>query len=483
MRSFRARIALFNGAVSVILLLVMGAVILFSQYRMEMGKIERNLVAFGERGVPRLSHVGAYQEFGDRLTRSLPRRSDSPTEWILMGMGGVIFYKSPGWPEAIPPESLSTERVTEALIRLQGPPVPPSRPGPPPERLQLDGFEILRGPETSYYVGKFSSKRAALAVTADLGPMLGRMRSTGLAILVALPFLLALVVPASLWISGKATRPIRDLTRSIDNVTDRSLDERVRLVGADKEFTRLAETYNAMLDRLQRSFHQARRFSNDAAHELKTPLTVLQGELEAALADSEEGSVAQQRLSTLAIEVQTLRQIISKLLLLSQADAGKLSLSPATVDISMVIHEMLSDFAAMHPGIHFEEDCSQGITVPADPVLIGQLLHNLLDNATKYNRQEGFVRIRLARQPEKVVIEVTNSGEPIPQEARERIFDRFVRANSNSAHGTGLGLSLAREFAETHGGALDLIRNEPDHITFRLILPAGGPPALRPPLP
>jgi signal transduction histidine kinase len=233
-----------------------------------------------------------------------------------------------------------------------------------------------------------------------------------------------------------------------------------------------------MMDRLETSFYQATRFSADAAHELNTPLTILQGELEHALQSAELGSNQQQEYSSLLGEVQRLKTIIRKLLLLSLADSGKLKLSLEPVNISETLEAVCEDIEILAPHLTANKYIDSDVWVMADADLIRQVIQNLTNNAIKYNHEGGSITLRLLSEGPVVTFTISNSGRSIPREDRNMIFDRFYRgdkARSRRIDGFGLGLSLAREIARAHRGNL-VLEDTPNGITtFTLALPGTEP--------
>jgi signal transduction histidine kinase len=214
-----------------------------------------------------------------------------------------------------------------------------------------------------------------------------------------------------------------------------------------------------MLERLERSFTQASRFSADAAHELKTPLTILQGELERTLQQVEPGSEVQQRLSNLLDEVGRLSSIMRKLLLLSLADAGQMSLYLVAVDMSELLMEMVEDVELLSPYLRVQSNIPHGLKVQGDRDLLIQVLQNLLSNAIKYNLPNGWIEIQAYQTQTKLHVKIINASKEIPASDRSRLFDRFYRgdrAHTRKVEGIGLGLSLAREIVRAHGGDLIL---------------------------
>jgi signal transduction histidine kinase len=231
-----------------------------------------------------------------------------------------------------------------------------------------------------------------------------------------------------------------------------------------------------MMDRLEASFRQATRFSADASHELKTPLAIMQGELENALQAAASGSAEQQLFSTLLEETQRLKTITRSLLLLAQADAGQLKLALEPMDLSAELEAMLEDarvLAAELP-LTFETYLQPDLRVPGDRALLHLAMFNLINNAIKYNVSDGRIELRLESERDKTIFTIGNTGPGIPAGDQAKVFERFFRvdqANSPRVDGIGLGLSLAREIVRAHGGELSLRESRAGWTCFVLNLP------------
>ena len=275
-------------------------------------------------------------------------------------------------------------------------------------------------------------------------------------------------------ISGSALRPIRKLTAAAQRVTATGLDQRIAAGGEDREFGQLVDVFNGMLERLQRSFEQAYRFSGDAAHELKTPLAILQGQVEHAINSAEPGSAVQEALTGILDEVRRLSTISRKLLLLSQADAGKLNVYREPFALSEALAGLAEDARMLAPHLKVTADIPPDITISADSSLLKQVLHNLISNAIKYNLEDGWIRITLSAPAAQVKVALGNASLGIPPREQERIFERFYRADAarnRRVEGVGLGLTLAREIARAHGGDLSCAVGNDGSVDFVLTLP------------
>ena len=273
----------------------------------------------------------------------------------------------------------------------------------------------------------------------------------------------------------RALNPVTSLTRIAESVTAQGLNRRIPAMTRDQEFNRLVTVFNEMLNRLEESFQQATRFSADASHELKTPLARLQVELEQALENAPSGSPQQEVYSSLLDEISRLKAIVQKLLLLSLVDAGRLQLQLEPVNLSAILANVIEDCQAQAPTLKIESQISPSIQVNADPDLLEQAMQNLANNAVKYNKDGGVVQFELQSEADHALIRVANTGLQIPPADRDRIFERFYRADparSGRVEGTGLGLSLAREIIRAHGGDLSLEASDDGFTRFVLNLPA-----------
>ena len=351
-------------------------------------------------------------------------------------------------------------------------PRPPRNHFPPPEpQLKI----INRRSSTGLWrVGLVTFPHQKVAIAVNLSIIDQEMLSVRNGFLVSIPILLLLIAGGSWALSGSALHSIQKLTNIIQQVTARGLDQRIPLNTTDIEFVELIQVFNQMLERLERSFKQASRFSGDAAHELKTPLAILQGELEQMLQKAETESSAQQALSHLLDEVRRLGGTTRKLLLLSLADAGQMRVSQTRVNLYPVLLDMMEDIELLAPHLIVKTEINPELIVSGDQDLLTQVFQNLISNAIKYNLPEGWIKIQSYQRGKKVIINISNASKDIPLKDRDRLFDRFYRgdpARTRQIEGIGLGLSLAREIAHAHQGDLTLDPPQFGQTSFTFTLP------------
>lgn len=296
------------------------------------------------------------------------------------------------------------------------------------------------------------------------------------AYLTALPVAVLVAAFGVWWITGKALQPLQDVADAAERIHAKALSQRLPQPSVHDEVGRLVCVLNDTFDRLERSFAQATRFSSDASHELKTPLTIMQGEIESALEAEVDDPEMESLLVDLLEQTERLSAIAEKLFLLSRADAGALAVKKEPVDFSAMCHELAEDaeILALPKKITTKSDISPATIVCADESYLRRILLNLLDNAIKYNVEGGTVSISLAKSDSLALFRIANTGPDIPQEHENRIFERFYRADlsrSSDTAGSGLGLSICRELALANGGHIWVERPQPGWTAFALTLP------------
>ncbi len=260
---------------------------------------------------------------------------------------------------------------------------------------------------------------------------------------------------ASHWLAGRLSRPVEQL--AVDSEENRT--QRVRA--------------EAALELTHEELQRSARFSADASHQLKTPVTVLRVGLEELLAGEKLSGDLREEVSALVHQTFRLTSVIEDLLLLSRMDAGRLQLELAPLNLVALIEAALDDLGAQDDdlGLETASDLPPALVVQGERGYTSLILQNLLENARKYNRPAG--RIRIAARPEAgfAVVTVGNTGPGIPASAQHRIFERFHRgAVGENVPGHGLGLNLARQLARLHRGDLRLIRSADDWTEFELRL-------------
>jgi heavy metal sensor kinase len=281
------------------------------------------------------------------------------------------------------------------------------------------------------------------------------------------------------WLTRKAMAPVTKLTEAITKVHERNLREPLPRTHNGDEFDRLTEVFNAMLARLDDSFNRIREFTLHASHELKTPLTILCGEIETALRDESLSPAERDRYASQLDELRRLARIVDGLTLLAKADAGQVALKLESLRLDELVRDNFADtqILAEPQLIQVELAGCEDISVRGDRHRLRQLLLNLADNAVKYNQPQGRVTMNLRRVSGAAEFVIANTGPGVPPESLPRIFDRFYRGDPAHGHevdGCGLGLSIARWIVSAHNGTIQ-IESAPSKLTTVTVrLPLGA---------
>jgi heavy metal sensor kinase len=300
-------------------------------------------------------------------------------------------------------------------------------------------------------------------------------------------------IPASLLVATlggyllarKSLAPMAAMTAKARAIGAENLAERVAIANPRDELGELGWTLNDLFERLEASFASQRRFMADASHELRSPVAVLQGELDVALSRPDrDARDYRESLEIMHRSVARLTRIVRDLFLLARGDAGEYPVSRERFYLDEVVANEVRSLRtlASDRGVTLSEQHDEGIALTGDENLIERLVANLVENAIKYTPRGGDVRVRCVRDDFGARIEVADSGPGIPPELQEKIFERFFRVDTargagssgEEGSGAGLGLPIARWIAEVHGGSVRLERSDGRGTVFVARMP---PPA------
>jgi signal transduction histidine kinase len=323
-------------------------------------------------------------------------------------------------------------------------------------------------------IGVFHQDGLTAYVGADVGEVNQIGRDIVLGMFGAIPTVLIVVILGGRWVAGRAIAPVHDIRKAAERITAQNLDQRLPVPPAADEIAALIGVLNSTLDRLQRSFEQSIRFSAEASHHLKTPLSVLRAGIEEILTDPKTPARQQGRADALLHQVHQLTSITENLLLLARADAGRLVMQAEAFDLREVLDGLCDDARALSEpqGINVETKVPPYLPIVGDRRWIALIVQTLVENAVKYSEDGGSICIYAQGTNGAAEVRVLNNGAPIPPERAPHIFERFYRARSDArVPGSGLGLSVACELAKAHGGALELVRSDAEWTEFKLLLP------------
>lgn len=297
-----------------------------------------------------------------------------------------------------------------------------------------------------------------------------------LILIITVPLALMVAILGGQFLAHKALKPVDNITQTARMITSRNLNQRITPTKVKDEISRLIETFNEMISRLDQSFRQVKQFSSDASHELKTPLTILKGEVEVTLRKERTSQEYQQTLKSNLEEINRMSQIVEDLLLLSKADTGEIRLNKEDINLTEILNEVVAQMDMLAKSKRLRLSTSnhhQDIHIFGDALRIRELFINLIENGIKYTEDGGSIHITLAKEYEFFVrnqsdwaeeekgefakIIVSDTGIGIAEEDYERIFNRFFRvdkARSREEGGSGLGLSICKWIVEAHQGEI-----------------------------
>lgn len=268
----------------------------------------------------------------------------------------------------------------------------------------------------------------------------------------------AAIFAGAWWLAGRAVRPVHEIIDQAEDIRAGSLDRRIRAYADLKEYRRLVEVLNTMLVRIQGAFEAQRQFTADASHELRSPLTAMRGELEIALRRQRTPEEYRRALGSTLEEVLRLGRITEDLLILARSDGGALKPRREAIDVGRAVRSVVERLSrqAKRKQVAVRTILPDDVTAELDPVLLGQVVWNLVDNAINFARDGGLVRVSVECTDGEVSLIVDDDGPGFRDGEVERVFDRFYRADAARTHagGTGLGLSIVQAVVAAHGGTV-----------------------------
>lgn len=277
----------------------------------------------------------------------------------------------------------------------------------------------------------------------------------------------------------QALEPVDQMAASAEQISLHNLRERLPPIHTGDELERMANSLNRMIERLQDSLQQNRRFIADASHELRTPLTIMRGELEHMVETSSAQPQLRSSAASVLEEVERLARIVEGLFAISRLDAGEAQTEWRPFDLAALVCDTAGQMCllAEDKGINILTEAAAPAMVLGDRSRMKQVIVNLLDNAIKFTGDGGSVHIGVERKGDFVELKVADNGVGIPFEAQSKVFDRFYRvdlARSRESGGAGLGLSIVRSICSAHGAEVTLRSAPGEGTTFLIKLPVVG---------
>jgi two-component system OmpR family sensor kinase len=287
---------------------------------------------------------------------------------------------------------------------------------------------------------------------------------------------LALAAVAALVIAGRVLRPVRLVSQAAQEISETDLSRRIVVDGND-DVAELAHTFNTMLDRLETAFEGQRQFLNDASHELRTPITIVQGHLELLDADPETRA---ESMALVMDELDRMRRMVDDLLTLAKSDRPNF-LRLSEVDLEPFTDEVMDKARALAPRAWHLDTRAEGVAL-LDRQRVTQALLQLALNATQHTAEGQEIHLGTRIRGDELHLWVRDSGRGVSPVDRERIFDRFARGSGpgGATSGSGLGLAIVQAIAHSHGGRVELLDVSAGGAEFRMELPLHPSPTAAP---
>jgi heavy metal sensor kinase len=295
--------------------------------------------------------------------------------------------------------------------------------------------------------------------------------------LALLPLVLGIAVAGGWWLAQRALKPVGAMTHEARSINANDFAARLSVPATRDELQELAEAWNELLGRIEESVRSVTRFTADAAHELRTPVTVIRTAAELALRHPRSPESHRQTLEAIQRETEQMTDLIEQLLLLARGDAGQWQFHFDSVFADAVLRHLQKVISSLAESKHIQMDWAlpdQPTIIWADEAALRRLVMILADNALKYTPSGGRVAVRLRASESECAIEISDTGCGIRAEELPHVFERFYRADPARTPGTGigLGLAIARTIVEAHHGRLEALSAGETGTIFRVVLPA-----------
>lgn len=344
-----------------------------------------------------------------------------------------------------------------------------------PSTFLADGIQ-LRVLSAKVQVG---AQTYDIQVAAALDEFYGAQRRFETVLLISIPIFLVCAAAGGYLMSARALAPVDRITLTARTIGARNLSNRLEVPQTRDELQRLSETLNAMLERLEHAFRQVTKFTADASHELRTPISLMRTEAEITLSQPRSADEYREAFTSVYAELQSTSELVEKLLILARADSGKETLQNGTVDLADVIREVClkGRVLAELKSIKFVEHIpARPLRIEGDANSLGRLFLILIDNAVRYTPPGGSIEVAglLSGDARSALGVVRDTGIGIASEDLPHIFERFYRADkarSDESGGVGLGLSIGYWIAEIHGGTIEVESSPGNGSVFRVQIP------------
>lgn len=334
--------------------------------------------------------------------------------------------------------------------------------------LQIRGTKETRYRIANVFIDQPGPRDFILQVASPMLLLERERRGLVAFFLLSIPATLGIAAVLSYTLSSQATKPIGNIIKKAKAITAQRIDQRLPVPKVKDEIHELATTLNGMMDRLQRAFVSQEAFVSDASHQLKTPLAIMRGELDMAMRENRTPEQTREFMESASQEIGYMTRMVEQLLIIARLESnhqGGIEFHPTRLDevaIDVISRmEKHASIAAKNIKLtfRFEGDEEADYSISADFDLIRTLMESLIDNALKYTRENTTVAVEVRDRADSIEFRVTDQGEGMTEEEREKLFARFWRSpkfDNSAVKGSGLGLSIVRKIADLHLAKVDV---------------------------
>jgi len=311
-------------------------------------------------------------------------------------------------------------------------------------------------------------------ISRSISTTLDTLKKIKIIIFTTTPLFIFFATLSSLFLARWALAPIDSITKTASEIEKGDLSRRIKTPMANDEIGRLARTFNKMIERLENTFNREKRFTSDASHELRTPISVISAVAEAAMSKSKQTEDYRKALNVIISQSKKVSFLLSQLLLLARSDEGNSILNLEKIDLKIILESIIIEMTDMakQKGIGLSLSSGQNLLIKADQIFITMLFLNVVENSIKYGTKGGMTNISFFKEDNNAKVIIEDNGIGISDENLIHIFDRFYRVSqSRATKGSGLGLSIVKEIVEAHKGQIKIESKLGKGTRFEVSLP------------
>lgn len=412
------------------------------------------------------------QKLGEALQRAALNEAGATNSYyfVMWQCEGKVLARSTNAPSEVPmPQKVET---------ADSPPeVHPGNSGGPGKATPGPGmFSSLRTRNEFREAFRFTPFGDCFLVGHSMGPDLAAMRRLAVWLVAAGGAVLVLGLAGGWWMASRAIRPIEDISATAVKIAAGDLSQRINAADTDSELGRLAAVLNSTFARLEAAFAHQSRFTSDASHELRTPVSVILSQTQTALSRERNSSEYREALLACQRAATRMRRLTESLLELARLDAGQEPMKQERFDLSRVARECVELVRPLAEERGLQIECQlPSVECVGDPERIGQVATNLLSNAIHFNRDHGAVRISTHADNGTALLTVADTGVGIPDPDLPHIFERFYRVDKSRSRvqgRSGLGLAICKAIVDAHSGTVEVASQAGQGSTFTVKLPS-----------